>query len=41
MFHLRAEYLEYLSDCKRSGITVYTFREWFDTVYWYEMQDCN
>lgn len=39
MFKLRNEYREYLADCREDNETPWPFRNWFETVYHYEMAD--
>jgi hypothetical protein len=39
MFHLRTEYREYVLDCQQDNETAWPFRDWFETVYHYEMGD--
>lgn len=38
-FFLRAEYSEYVQDCKESSITPMDFLNWFFTSYHYDMQN--
>lgn len=39
MFKLRAEYLEYCQDCEADNEKPWSFRNWFETVYHYDMAD--
>jgi hypothetical protein len=39
MFHLRTEYSEYIANCAADFETPWPFRDWFETVYHYEMGD--
>ena len=39
LLFLRAEYNEYVQDCKELGIKPWSFRDWQDITYYYDAQD--
>lgn len=39
IFSLRAEYLEYLGECAEAGEQPWRFKDWFLTVFHYEIAD--
>lgn len=39
MFKLREEYRDYLEACRQDNTTPWNFRDWFETLFHYEIMD--